>query len=214
MSHKTEELMPTRWTLISRLKSWDDHESWREFFDLYWKLIYGVALKSGLTPTEAQDVVQETIISVCKNIGKFKTDPAHGSFKGWLLKLTGWRIKDQVRKRPRDEVARVHKTGNNLNDATANTSTVAQIPDPAPDALEGIWDNEWDRNLLAAALEKLERQVSAKHYQVFFLHVIKQYPVEKVAKVAGIKENQVYLIKHRLADLFKNALAELEKKMQ
>src|SRR6266571_1178711 len=106
MAHEADELMPTRWTLISRLKRWDDQESWREFFDLYWKLIYGVALKAELSPTEAQEVVQETIISVCKNIKTFKADPAYGSFKAWLLKLTRWRILDQVKKRPRKELAR------------------------------------------------------------------------------------------------------------
>src|SRR5881296_1121757 len=125
MEHKADEMLPTRWTLIGRLKNWDDQESWREFFDLYWKLIYGVALKSDLTPSEAQDVVQETIISVCKNIGKFKADPAHGSFKGWLLKLTRWRILDQIRKRPREEVARAHKTVRNQNGSSATTSTLA-----------------------------------------------------------------------------------------
>src|SRR5260370_35090593 len=106
MPHETDELIPTRWTLIKRLKHWDDHESWREFFDLYWKLIYGVALKSGLTPAEAQDVVQETIISVCKNIKQFKADPAYGSFKSWLLKLTRWRGLDQ-----RSEERRVGEEG-------------------------------------------------------------------------------------------------------
>src|SRR5437867_10362332 len=99
------EFIPTRQSLLSRLKSWDDQESWREFFDRYWKLIYGVALKSGLTPSEAQDVVQETLIAVCKNIKEFKADPAFGSFKAWLLKLTRWRILDQVKKRPREQVA-------------------------------------------------------------------------------------------------------------
>ena len=46
--------IPTRWSLISRLKDWDDRESWKDFFDAYWKLIYGVAIKSGLTHPEAQ----------------------------------------------------------------------------------------------------------------------------------------------------------------
>ena len=31
------------------MKNWDDQESWRQFFNTYWKLIYGVAIKSGLT---------------------------------------------------------------------------------------------------------------------------------------------------------------------
>jgi len=214
MPHESDELLPTRWTLISRLKSWDDDESWREFFDLYWKLIYGVAVKSGLSPAEAQDAVQETVISVCKNIKSFKADPARGSFKSWLMQLTRWRVLDQVRKRPREEVARQHRPGAGQDESSQTTSTVARIADPAGNVLERIWDSEWERNLLSAALEKLERQVNAKHYQVFYLHVIKQCPVEKVAQVAGIKPDQVYVVKNRLGKMFKEALEQLEARMQ
>src|SRR3954469_24485520 len=97
-----DDSVSTRWSLIARLKDWDDQEGWREFFDTYWRLIYGVAIKSGLTHAEAQDVVQETIVSVSKNMKAFKADPAFGSFKSWLLNLTRWRITDQVRRRGRE----------------------------------------------------------------------------------------------------------------
>src|SRR4051794_5432234 len=128
MENEKEELIPTRWTLIGRLKNWDDQESWREFFDTYWRLIYGVARKSGLRPEEAQDVVQETVISVCKKIKDFKADPAHGSFKSWLLYLTRWRIIDRVRKRPEEEVARQHNPGQKEGENLAETSTEERIP--------------------------------------------------------------------------------------
>ena len=81
MKNDSDQLLATRWTLIERLKNWDDQESWRQFFDTYWKLIYGVAIKSGLTHPEAQDVVQETVISVSKSMQNFKADPAYGSTK-------------------------------------------------------------------------------------------------------------------------------------
>src|SRR5262249_42709501 len=157
--------------------------------------------------------VQETVISVCKNIKKFKADPAYGSFKSWLLTLTRWRILDQIKKRPREQQLRDGKQSLQ-GDSTTSTATEERVADPSADTLERIWDNEWERNLLAAALEKLERQVNAKHYQIFYLHVIKQYPVEKVARVAGVKADQVYVIKHRLGDLFRTAIEELESKMR
>ncbi len=93
--------IPTRYSLLSRLENWEDWGSWKEFFDTYWQLIYSTAIKSGLTETEAQDVVQETIICVAKDINKFKRDRERGSFKGWLRNLTRWRIADQLRKRVR-----------------------------------------------------------------------------------------------------------------
>src|ERR1700739_5078541 len=92
-------LATTRKSLVDRLVNWDDQRKWQEFFDTYWKLIYSAARKSGLTDAEAQEVVQETIITVAKNVGKLKYDPAVGSFKGWLLQITRWRIVYQFRKR-------------------------------------------------------------------------------------------------------------------
>ena len=89
----------TRHSLLNRLKDWGDQTSWQEFFDAYGQLIYNVAAKAGLPDAEAQEVVQETVIAVARNIGAFKADPAHGSFSGWLMQLTRWRIADQWRDR-------------------------------------------------------------------------------------------------------------------
>src|SRR5437868_1424080 len=99
MPEDDAELIPTRASLIGRLKNWQDQASWQEFFDTYWKLIYGVARKSGLSDFEAQDVVQETMASVAKHMPLFKYNPAIGSFKCWLLNMTRWRVVDQLRKR-------------------------------------------------------------------------------------------------------------------
>ena len=46
-----DEFIPTRESLLDRLKDYRDDASWRDFFHTYWKLIYGVALRSGLTET-------------------------------------------------------------------------------------------------------------------------------------------------------------------
>src|ERR1700730_5130784 len=96
---KTAGLLATRRSLVDRLANWDDQRRWQDFFDTYWKLIYSAAQKSGLTDAEAQEVVQETVISVAKKIDKLRYDSALGSFKGWLLQITRWRIADQFRKR-------------------------------------------------------------------------------------------------------------------
>ena len=68
------EFIPTRRSLLGRLKNWDDREGWEDFFNTYWKLIYSVALKAGLSDAEAQDVVQETLVTVAKKVGQFKSD--------------------------------------------------------------------------------------------------------------------------------------------
>ncbi len=207
MQEDHEELIPTRWTLIGRLKHWDDQESWREFFDTYWKLIYGVARRAGLSVEDAQDVVQETIIAVSKGIPRFRPDPGRGSFKSWLLTITRHRIIDSQRQRQRQPACAGSRAGGSRTTRAEN-----RLVDPSGNGFDALWDAEWERNLINLALEKLERHTSARHYQIFLLHVIKQHPAEQVAKVTGTSAAQVYLIKHRLTPQFRQALEQIESK--
>ena len=203
-----DELIPTRATLIQRLKDWQDQSSWQVFFDTYWKLIYGVALKGGLTAAEAQDVVQETMISVAKHMPTFEYDPSIGSFKTWLLNMTRWRITDQLRKR--GPFAAAHPAG---EDTATGTRTVDKVVDPVSRDLDALWDAEWEKNLLDAALAKVKRQLDPQKYQIFDLYVNKEWAPEKVATRFGISVDQVYLAKHRTTELIKEEVKRLESKV-
>ena len=61
---KKPEFIPTRESLLSRLKDWDDDEGWSEFFKIYRQSFFATAIKSGLREHEAEEVVQETITSL------------------------------------------------------------------------------------------------------------------------------------------------------
>ncbi len=135
-----DELIPTRASLLRRLKDWQDEASWKVFFDTYWRLIYNAAIKAGLSDAEAQDVVQETAISLCKTMPKFQYKAVGGSFKSWLRKLTAWRIGDQFRNRQHNI-----QSDKRLADATARTATVDGVPDPAGSSLETIWTRSGNR---------------------------------------------------------------------
>lgn len=208
MAQPPDELIPTRATLIQRLKNWQDQSSWEDFFDTYWKLIYGVAVKGGLTDAEAQDVVQETMISVAKHMPSFKYDPAIGSFKSWLLNMTRWRITDQFRKRRR---LTAHHSS---IDDTAGTHTVDKVIDPTSQDLEALWDAEWEKNLLDAAIAKVKRRLDPQKYQIFDFYVNKEWAPEKVAETFGISIDQVYLAKHRTTELIKEEVKRLETEMK
>ena len=208
MTETKDELIPTRWSLLNRLKDWSDQESWRDFFDLYWRLIYGVAIKAGLTDAEAQDVVQETIIAVAKKMPEFKADPEAGSFKGFLLLITRRRIADQFRKRQPQSPPNAHRA-----DETSRTSTVDRVPDPASLSLDTVWDDEWEKNLLDTALERVKRQVNLKHFQIYDLYVVKRWPVAKVTRTLNVNIGQVYLAKHRITHLLRKELNQLKAKV-
>jgi RNA polymerase sigma factor (sigma-70 family) len=201
------ELIPTRQSLLSRLKDWNDQGSWKLFFDTYWRLIYNSAIKAGLSDAEAQDVVQETVLSVMKSMPGFQYHAENGSFKSWLLRLTSWRIGDQFRKRQKG----VQDLGGRHSDTA--TEEIERVADPVSLELGATWDEEWKNNLVEAAIERVKKKVDPKQYQVYDLYVLKHWSVTKVAKTLKVNPGAVYLAKHRIQGLIKKEIAYLQTKL-
>jgi RNA polymerase sigma-70 factor (ECF subfamily) len=210
MALPKEDSYPTRSSLLRRLKDTGDQRSWQEFNDIYRKLIFGFAMKAGLTEDEAQEVVQETLIGAAKHLPEFHYDPKVCSFKTWLLTMSAWRVKDQLRKRRTPGAPGVGWAHTDAADDSSGTATVERVPDPAGDHLEAIWDQEWRTTLLEAALARLKERVDARQWQIFDLHAIKQWSVADVAKTLGISTGRVYIAKHRISQLLKKEIKRLE----
>ncbi len=199
----------TRKSLIERLHNWEDQKSWDDFYKTYWRLIYSVALKSGLRSEEAFDVVQETILSIAKQSKEHKYDPKAGSFKSWLMNMTRWRIADQLRKRAKD-TAMVNPYG---NDEDEKTHALDRVSDPKAEKLDRIWETEWQQNLADRAIDVVKARVSPKQFQIFDAYVIKGWEAKKVTRILGVSMAQVYLAKHRVGALIKKEIAGLEKQL-
>jgi RNA polymerase sigma-70 factor (ECF subfamily) len=201
-----EDSIATRATLLRRLRDKEDHESWQEFFDTYWALIYRVARRAGLTDADAQDVVQETVISVARKVGGFVYDPKIGSFKVWMLRVTRWRILDRL-KRIQREAGRAIVS--QTSDSLPLTPTIENVPDPRSEDLASLWDREWDLNLLEQALERTKRRVSPDAYQIYDYCIHEEMAPRKVARLLGVNIARVYLTKHRVARTLKDEMEKL-----
>lgn len=196
----------TRSSLLHRLKDWEDQGSWQDFFDTYWKLIYSVAIKAGLSDGEARDVVQETVLAVAKQMRTDGYDRTRSSFKHWLCLITRRRIIDHFRRRTDPELR--HRPAN--TDDTSRTDTLARQPDPASLEPDGVWEEEWQKNLVDAALERVKLLVTPKQFQIFDLSVLRQLPVSEVTGLLKVNAAQVYLARHRVGSLLKQEVKRLE----
>jgi RNA polymerase sigma factor (sigma-70 family) len=189
-----DRFLATRRSLLHRLRSLEDQAGWREFFEVYWRLIYAVAKRAGLDDFEAEEAVQETVITVARRMPEFQYDPAVGSFRGWLLTIARWRISDQFRKRSKEPV-----------------TDPEQLESLAVTKFESVWAEEWDKYLLDGALAVLKRKVSAEQFQLFECYVIKGWPAQKVAQTLGVRVNAVYLAKNRLSPMLQEIVVRIEK---
>jgi len=199
----SKHLLQTRWSLLSRLKNWQDDASWQQFFDTYWELIYSVALKAGLTEAEAQDAVQETLVTVARNIAEVKRDAQRGPFKSWLLNTARWKIMDQFRKRRPAERGR--------NREATDTALMERLPDPATFDLDAAWEADWREHVLTVALERVKQKASPVEVQVFDLCVTRQVPVKEVARRLNLKLWRVYFAQKRVATLLKREVERVER---
>jgi RNA polymerase sigma-70 factor (ECF subfamily) len=80
--------------------------------------------------------------------------------------------------------------------------------------LEARWEEEWQSNLLQAAMERVKQRVRAEHYQMFELQVVREWPVRKVAETLGVSAARVYLAKHRVSALIKKEARALQRKWE
>jgi RNA polymerase sigma factor (sigma-70 family) len=200
-----DELVPTRVTLLERLRDLDDQPAWQEFFDIYWKLIYCAALKAGLSDSEAEDVVQETIIGVARKMPNFRYDPKTCSFKGWLMHITRRRIIDFLRKR-QTHLCKLDP----LASKTATTDISLEIPDSAAEkAFSAMWDQEWASNLVDAAMERVKRTIKPEYYQIFYLQSVKNMAARDIGDLLGVSVAKVYVVKHRVARLVRQEMRTL-----
>ena len=202
----TDSVPRTRHSLLSRLRDWQDQEGWQEFFDTYWRLIYNVARKAGLNEVEAQDVVQETFIYLSRRMPKFQYDRARGSFKSWLRVVTRSRINVYRRTEKADE--KFIREPSLVNAGNGADATEA-VPDPTGDALDEVWQHEWEENLVSTAFRRLRSKVSSQQLLIYRTTMLGDLPLSQVAKKLGVNVAQVYLARHRVGKLFNAELRRL-----
>jgi len=194
----------TRTSLLKRLKCPENDQGWREFACLYSGLIKRLARSASLTEDEAEDVLQEVLISVARNIRDFHYDPDVSSFKRWLSNITRWRITSQIRRRIRYQMR--------FGDSPLNYEAPRIEEIPAPDVSEdSLQDVKWGENLLRLALKQVRAEIREKHFQIYFLRVIKEKEISEVCRQLRVNRGQVYVATLRVGRLVKAKIQELRR---
>lgn len=198
------ELLQTSLSLLSRLRDSGNASGWQCFYDTYSRLLFSVAKRSGLGSAEVQDVVQETMIEVAKQMPEFRYDPARGSFKNWLLAIVRRRIADHFRRKHYQFGGERVARESGLDPLLAAQQAMAESE------IDKVWAEEWSQHILAAAMARVKEEVAPLQFQMFHLHAVKEVPVDEVAARLGVRASAVYWAKYRVGGRLKRALREIE----
>ena len=193
----------TRKTILKKLRMTQmDQDAWKEFYAIYCKLVFNVALQAGLSHADAEEVVQNTFIKVGKNIQKFEYDPHKGKFRNWLCLIA----KQQAANLFRKPSSNVSSSGRSK---AISDAEIQCLPDKAND-WDAIWDEEEKRHLLAIALARAKTKVNPKQFRVFYAHCIKGLGTKEVIGLLEVSANEVYLAKHRVMPIFEDELRQVQ----
>ncbi len=188
----------TRRSLLTRLKDLGDDQSWQRFADTYSGVIRRLAWRAGCSDGEADEVLQETLISVAGEMPGFRYDPARGSFKAWLFCVVRRRIADQFRRRSRQQ-----------RTEGAVSEELESVPAAGEDPLSAHWDDEWRQHRLFRTIERVKQRVSPGQWQMFDLAVLQDCPTERICALLGVNRAQIYMAKMRVGRLLRQEHAAM-----
>lgn len=175
-------------TLITKALN-GDQQAWHKLVKRYEALVYSYALRMTSNSSDAMDLMQETFVSVCKNLHQFKGQSA---FKTWLMSLAHFRCVDYYRRRKLD-----------LDDE--------QIVDNLVSIDEGGHPSQhFEKNKTKGELLSYLSQLPFEQKLVVEQKVYQQLTFEQIAEQMGVSTNTVKSKFYSALDKLKRAIESTE----
>lgn len=189
----------TQLSLLSRIRRGSDSvrlQGWRDFFECYAPAVYRLARRRGLTDSDAEDIVQQVLMSVAHHISEFRYDRDRGRFRQWIRRVTANKIHDHFRQYQAREGRITHER--------IDVSEI-ELTDDNDDA----WQREWHLQDLSYCLERVRGEISAKRYQAFKMYVIEGLSAQETAEALGMTLNHVYVTRTMVIQRLQHLIREL-----
>ncbi len=110
-------------TLISQIAQGNE-KAFEGLYDSYSPALYGVVLKIVRDEAVAQDVLQEAMVKIWKNIHSF--DSKKGSIFTWMLNIARNRAIDELRKMKRSGGGEIQSLSLDVNISNGNNPTIRE----------------------------------------------------------------------------------------
>jgi len=189
----------TSLSLLSRLRSSPESDSWNRLIELYTPLLRAWLRKYDVQASDADDLVQEVLLAVSKDLGKFEHGGQAGGFRGWLRAI----LVNRLRKFWRNQARRPQASG----DSDIETK-LAQLDDPAS-AMSQIWNRQHDQYVLRQLLTLVEPHFASSTWTAFCRVALDGAPPDVVAEETGISRNAVIIAKCRVLNRLRQESAGL-----
>lgn len=186
-------------SLLARLKQTDtDQPAWAEFARRYGRLVHCWCRHWRVPEADAEEITQVVLVKLAEKMRAFAYDPAK-SFRAYLKTLARYAWCDylEARKRP--------GTGSGDTEVLRGLEAVA-----AGDDLVERLNEQFDRELLAEAQERVRKRVDPQTWEAFVLTTADGLSGADAAARLGAKVAAVFKAKSRVQQMLRDEIARLE----
>jgi RNA polymerase sigma-70 factor (ECF subfamily) len=173
-----------------RIRDSADTEAWRQFADLYARVIYGYCRRRGLQDADAADVTQEVLAQVARSIRSFEYSPERGRFRGWLGTVTHSKIE-------RFRRAANRPGGGAASDQAAHASN-GPVEEAESAGTDPEWLDEFNAEVLRAAMERIRPEFEPQTWRAFEMTWIENRSPQDAAGEIGCRVHAIYVSKSRV----------------
>ncbi len=174
-----------------------DSDAWQELVEIYRPWLLSWLQAERLQETDAEDVLQDVLIVLYRQLPGFRHNGNTGAFRVWLRRIMVNRLFEQRRKRrhdirwPEDFEDRLHQLEDNASD------------------MSRIWDREHDRFVLQGLLAYVAGDFEPESWEAFRAYVIERKSATEVAEQIGITRANVFTIKSRVMKRLREVAKEI-----
>jgi RNA polymerase sigma-70 factor (ECF subfamily) len=185
----------TSHSLLQRLKQPNLDDAWNRFVDLYTPLLFFWSLRTGLSDSESEDLVQDVFVVLLSKVKDFERR-RDGSFRKWLQVVTVNKCRERFRRKQLSIV-----NGN------SDFEPLSAVADPL--TLTEFWESEYRSELVCRTMQIMQAEFSPKVWQACWEHVVQDRPAADVATELGITANAVRVYSSRVLARLRTELQDL-----
>ncbi len=185
-------------SLLDRLRQRAEGPSWQEFVDLYEPWLRGQLQRYGLQAADADDVVQEILVVLIKQLSNFQHNGRKGAFRAWLRGVTVNRLRELGRQRKYTPLAGGSEFALHLEQLADDHSQQSQK-----------WDREHDQHVVNQLLKRIAGDFEATTWQAFRAFVLEGRTAAEVADALGISQGAVWTAKSHVLKRLRQVAKDL-----
>lgn len=190
----------TRASLILRLKNAEDVAAWNDFVAIYAPVIFRVACRHGFQIADAENLIQEVLLSISRALPQWLQRNNRGSFRAWLLKIARNEAVDTLTRRATRPLGK---------DGLEAERLLAEVPDHCSD-LSSQFDLEYEQAVFQWAAAQVSDSVSDTTWQSFWLTHVEGLSVDRVAQQLNMRTGTVYVARGRVMNRIQELVKQFE----